>query len=51
MASRANCRIFSAGRGVLAEEVVVLVEDIDRHLRLLLAVERHGTEGSLGWLE
>lgn len=51
VASRAKWRIFSGGRGALAEKVVVLVEDIDRHLRLLLAVEGHGTEGSLGWLE
>ena len=51
VASRAKWRIFSDSRGALSEEIVVLVEDIDRHLRLLLAVEGHGTEGSLGWLE
>ena len=47
----AKLRVFSGGRGALDEEVVVLIEDIDRHLLLLLAVEGHGTEGSLGWLE
>lgn len=51
MACWAKCRILSGGRVALAEEVVLLVEDIDRHLRLLLAVEGHGTKGSLGGLE